>query len=1037
MASKAEQADGMSVRQLKRMKTEKRERFDALDWTGVEEKILVEFFPIQERRYGRLHPPPSFMTTATLLNDWRKKGKHDQQYLIDTYKEEQEKQARKAQSRSRRSSRDKRSVPSTPPAVPSRVSTAKKRRGSTPSPPVSGVCFEGGGGDVEDCEMERLIPRGRALSPPPLQRPIEPCGMEEDQYYNQEVRSIVCRGISTMTIDDSNIQDKDVVKKGHNHLVGNVFRWVGTFLSNNGGVWTYGPDTAGFLVNLNAKASEDYSWRCNRIADEPTKIEYAFSHRTCTEVVATGKHLCLKCLKQQYRLYDMCRSEVQQRKATTDDPMLHGRHDYKKFKSPAIMLPYISELTNQIHVLRTRVWKKDYALKALIAQEVPTTNVNYDLLFDPGTLREGYSKLSSQVDVSEREIFDILFTECLAVRERMKRQGHAKGHSYSPLLIRFAIMLRNKVSQSNYEFFRQVFGLPTNSTLCEYRNADTTAEDGIMHETCIQQSIAMHQLGVPREDFRWYMALSFDSHTIKQMLVWDHNTKRIVGYATDAFDQDIILQEFQRMGEESLDPVEEVAEEDAAEVEPAANKEDGKEKGLALGKHYYVFIVQNVTSKGTPVRFIAARYCVANMSHRWLRSKLEYIEAALAFYGFIVCAESFDGATENRSYIKNRLTMTFQELSAQYLRKTPLDDELEQNWDSLQSAADTALLPAAETGIAEDADEIDSILASSSSSSDDEEFAAEVDTAVVSKKLYTDDELPWDFPIAFKHPTVKDVIIVPVADPGHVVKKERNSMDLSGKEGKTRDLHLNGLPINLRMAHDVWLLTPDADPTHRSEIMLYPKLSKSVFFPTSKSAMRTSDAARAQGNSMMNMLMDFGHKNPRAGPNTYDSMILHSANTDLWFNVMNGSRSKGCELISSAQHRHIYDLCDYVSYLKQWKDSVSDEFHFFPMSTYEDVCWTSLGTVVLAHYYLPRHPEHDIIQAHLSSDPCESTFGMKRNANPNANKRDTDNILATVHGGVIMQLAASRKANVKKQRVFFGKELMVGKIKRTRQKDLE
>lgn len=59
----------------------------------------------------------------------------------------------------------------------------------------------------------------------------------------------------------------------------------GSLFIYNGGVWTYGPDTADFLVNLNAKASGDYSWRCNRLAHDLNKIGYAFAHRTCTGAV--------------------------------------------------------------------------------------------------------------------------------------------------------------------------------------------------------------------------------------------------------------------------------------------------------------------------------------------------------------------------------------------------------------------------------------------------------------------------------------------------------------------------------------------------------------------------------------------------------------------------------------------------------------------------------------------------------------------------------------------------------------------------------
>jgi hypothetical protein len=517
------------------------------------------------------------------------------------------------------------------------------------------------------------------------------------------------------------------------------------------------------------------------------------------------------------------------------------------------------------------------------------------------------------------------------------------------------------------------------------------------------------------------------------------HTKRIVGFAQDAFDKDVIIEEFKRMGEQIEEEEDDCAEEEEGrEDDGAAGNNKKKKKKLAEGKHYYVFIVQSLTSKGPPIRFIAARYCVANLSHRWLRAKLEYIESALAFYGVIVCAESFDGATENRSCMKHRTTLTFEDICGKELKvampnqlddgstsvtlsTTPNDEGTDSSTTENDASAAAAADPIAAASASDDEDIIDS------SSSEDEAD----DGDEKRKKCYHQDELPWEFKLAFKHPSMKGVIIV-AGDMGHGVKKMRNAMDLSSKEDKVRDLHHNRLPVNLKMAEDVWRLTPDADPKHTSALMLYPKLSLSVFRPSSKSAMRTSDATRAQGNSMMEMLMDYGHLNKKAGPRAYDSLILHCANTDHWVNVMNGNPKKGCETIKSANHRHIYDLCDYVAYLFEWKDQVTDKNEFFPVSTYEDICWTSLGTVAVAQYYLPKHPGHDIIQSRLSSDPCESTFMLKRNANPNADKMGTDHILASVHGGPLMQLWASRKGNVEKKRVFFGNELMLGKFKRNK-----
>lgn len=176
------------------------------------------------------------------------------------------------------------------------------------------------------------------------------------------------------------------------------------------------------------------------------------------------------------------------------------------------------------------------------------------------------------------------------------------------------------------------------------------------------------------------------------------HTKRIVGYAQDAFDKDVILEEFKRMGEEDDQEENDVVEEEGKQDDDDEEDSDKKKKNkkddkLAQGKHYYVFVVQSLTSKGPPIRFIAARYCVANLSHRWLRAKLEYIESALAFYGVIVCAESFDGASENRSCMKHRTTLTFEDICGKELKITaPVElaaqlDDLENSADASASAA--------------------------------------------------------------------------------------------------------------------------------------------------------------------------------------------------------------------------------------------------------------------------------------------------------------------------------------------------------------
>ena len=111
------------------------------------------------------------------------------------------------------------------------------------------------------------------------------------------------------------------------------------------------------------------------------------------------------------------------------------------------------------------------------------------------------------------------------------------------------------------------------------------------------------------------------------------------------------------MGEKKdSDDENDVVEEEGNQDDDESHKKKKKDN-LALGKHYYVFVVHCLTKNGPPVRFIAARYCVANHSHRWLQAKLDYIESSLAFYGFIMSSESFDGASENRSCMTYRTTL--------------------------------------------------------------------------------------------------------------------------------------------------------------------------------------------------------------------------------------------------------------------------------------------------------------------------------------------------------------------------------------------
>lgn len=498
--------------------------FNRLDWSNVGQEIIDELFPIIKGKYGGLPHPPSFLTSTALVESWRNLSKGDQKYKTQEWEQQEKDRFAKetnAASRSRRSRRrDSGDAPCTPPPL-NKVTTRKKAK-QGPGTPDSAVEYQNED-NIRSDDVNSPVGRQLTYNGPP---PVERNDATMDIVGDVEMYSSKCRGISRAVIDASAVNDKERVTSGYAHMIGNVHRWMGSYLSNNKGEWPYDPEVAGFLVNPNVKDNEEYSWMCLRTIEEVRDddgmkevVSFSFAHRQCTGEAEAGGKLCTNCgKKNQYNFYAMSRNEVKKREEAEKNPLLSGRNDFKKFYTPTIMMPYINELTKQIRVLRTKLWRAEMAKAVMRKEDIDATNVDHDILFDEKMLRDGYALFQQESEVTERQMMDVLFQECCLVRRRMEERGNAKGHIYTPLMIRFAIMLKRKLSQSNYDFIRQVFGLPTNGTLCQYTNADTTAEDGIMHETCMQQAQWMEEQNIPLRNFKRYVGLSFDSHTIRSKL---------------------------------------------------------------------------------------------------------------------------------------------------------------------------------------------------------------------------------------------------------------------------------------------------------------------------------------------------------------------------------------------------------------------------------------------------------------------------------------------------------------------------------------
>ena len=276
------------------------------------------------------------------------------------------------------------------------------------------------------------------------------------------------------------------------------------------------------------------------------------------------------------------------------------------------------------------------------------------------------------------------------------------------------------------------------------------------------------------------------------------------------------------------------------------------------------------------------------------------------------------------------------------------------------------------------------------------EFERHPESLEPPKKRYKRDELPWDMMVAYPHPTKEDLTIVAAADMPHAVKKQVNAVENSGKPNSQRDLHLDGLPIQLRMGRDVWALTPDYN--HEGGIRLYRKLNIDVFDKTAKTRMRFGLAARALGGTMKKCIIEYRDKNSKlASPGTYDSYIELCTQTDKFVDVMNGNREKGCSNIISPNHEHVFDLLDYVKFLTRWKsqaDALNNPNLYFAPSTHQDSCWTALSIVILARRQLPKG--YDIVQCRGGTDYLEKTFCISRGKNANATAQGTNGQIAGI-----------------------------------------
>ena len=281
-------------------------------------------------------------------------------------------------------------------------------------------------------------------------------------------------------------------------------------------------------------------------------------------------------------------------------------------------------------------------------------------------------------------------------------------------------------------------------------------------------------------------------------------------------------------------------------------KGDSEINDVAEGRHYMVMMCQSWSAEGKSIHFMAARWCLEKLNGQWIRKSIRKMMSLLASYGFYVNGIAFDGATENRSAIKQMLTLTLRDLCPELLEQSEppskngpggLADEatvgVEPTVDSdgdvtIQSGVDDDLTDL-ELAMSRGADEnVDPAAGGAALALVDNDSADDLDSTASSNvrngnsapttivrplQQYKEDDLPWDMVMGMWHPSIDRLVVVACADMSHALKKMGNALENSGDRDSKRELELDGDPLSLAMLEDVWRLCPDADTNNRGEFI--------------------------------------------------------------------------------------------------------------------------------------------------------------------------------------------------------------------------
>ena len=85
-------------------------------------------------------------------------------------------------------------------------------------------------------------------------------------------------------------------------------------------------------------------------------------------------------------------------------------------------------------------------------------------------------------EIDKNDLAFVLWSKSLDAYNQKQKKG-SKQVRYHPVMIRFALFLRQKMNKGSYDMAAKVFHMPSSRTLASYDSLDGNSQEGICHET--------------------------------------------------------------------------------------------------------------------------------------------------------------------------------------------------------------------------------------------------------------------------------------------------------------------------------------------------------------------------------------------------------------------------------------------------------------------------------------------------------------------------------------------------------------------------